>query len=363
MTSQWAVPVPLVSDEIISSWLVRAALTQGCDPLVLTGCVWPRWRIWTQDADRFLDEGRLEPLCAVSGLSKEALRAATLYPVASQIAGGKLPAKMLWPWMLTLGERNTKRHSGLQFCPVCISADSKPYYRLHWRFAWHVGCEKHGCLLLDRCHVCAAPIEPHRLFAEDVHVGLCATCKTDLRNAAPMPCTASALTFQRKADDVLLQGHGQYLNQPIDTHHWFELASFFVSLIRRASRSENKILTDFLQRLDVTLPKDLPVIVGAEFEMLRTQERQKVLESLHSLMMTDRDHLDHALKESGIALQTLCEKSESLPTVLFDLTAGLPNRSRIHTNKPARKLSGPRPRHEVMKMMERLQRKLEMAKR
>ena len=93
MTSQWAIRVPMLHDEIISSWLVRAALTQGCDPLVLTGDVWPKWRIWTQDADRFLDDERIEPLCAVSGITKETLRASTLYPVASQIAGGNLTEK------------------------------------------------------------------------------------------------------------------------------------------------------------------------------------------------------------------------------------------------------------------------------
>lgn len=363
VTSQWAIPVPLLPDEIISSWLVRAALTQGCDPLVLTGDVWPKWRIWTQDADRFLSDERIEPLCAVSGITKEAFRAATLYPVASQIAGGRLPEKALWQWMLTLGERNTKRHSGLQYCPACFAEDAKPYYRLQWRFAWHVGCEKHGCLLRDRCHVCDAPVEPHRLLAEDQLVSLCATCKTDMRNAIPTLCAASALAFQRLADDIVLQGQGRYLGQIIDAHHWFELASFFASLIRRASRSENEILMDCLQRLGVKLPEGLPVIIGAGFEMLRTHARQKVLESLHQLMMASHEQLELALKESRIALQTFSEKGKTLPEVLIEITSVLPNKSRIRTSKPVPKLTGPRPRQEVMKMMERLQRKLEMAKR
>ena len=165
------------------------------------------------------------------------------------------------------------------------------------------------------------------------------------------------------ADHVVLQGQGQYLGQIIDAHHWFELASFFASRIRRASRSENEILADFLQQLGVKLPEGLPVIVGAGIEMLRTHDRQKLFESLHPLMMASKERFELALKESGIALQTFCEKGEVLPKLLIEITSALPDKSRVRTSRTVRKLTGPRPRHEVMKMMARLQRKLEMAKR
>jgi hypothetical protein len=315
------------------------------------------------DADRFLDDERIAPLCVVSGITKEALRAATLYPVAKLIAGGSPPEKELWSWMLTLGTRNTKRHSGLQYCPACLATDAKPYYRLQWRFAWHVGCEKHGCSLQDRCHVCDAPVEPHRLLAEDQQISLCATCKADLCKAIPAPCAASALAFQREADHVVHHEQGQFQGQPIEVHQWFELASFFATLVRRANRSESEILLDFLQRLGVKLPEGLPVIVGAGFEMLRTQERQKVLAGLHPLMRASKEQFELALKESGIAFQTFCEKGETLPKLLIEITSGLPDKSRISTRRSVHKLTGPRPKHEVMKMMARLQRKLEMAKR
>lgn len=363
MTSQWAVRVPLLPDEIISSWLVRAALVQGCDPLVLTGDVWPKWRIWAQDADRFLDQERIEPLCAVSGITNEALRAATLCPVASQIAGGNPPQKALWPWILTLGARNTKRRSGLQYCPECLAESSTPYYRIQWRFAWHVGCEKHERALHDRCHVCDAPVELHRLLAEDQQVSLCATCKADLRNAGTKPCPVGALAFQRMSDHVVTQDQGLFQGCSIDIHQWFELASFFEGLIRRAIRSKNENLTEFLHQLGVRLPEGLPVIAGAGIEMLRTHDRQKLVGSLYPLMMAGQERFKLALIESGIALQTFCGKTELLPRLLIGMTSSLPDKSRIRTSNPARKLSGPRPRHEVMRMMARLQRKLEMAMR
>ena len=324
MTSQWAVRVPLLPDEIISSWLVRAALTQGCDPLVLTDCVWPKWRIWTRDADRFSNHERIKQLCAASGITNESLSAATLSPVASQIAGGSLPEKAVWPWMLTLGARNTKRRSGLQYCPSCLAEDASPYYRLHWRFAWHVVCEKHGCTLHDRCHVCDAPVEPHRLLAEDQQISVCATCKADLRNADTKPCETNALTFQCLADHVVLQRQGLYQGQVIDTNKWFELASYFASLIRRASRSKNEVLADFLHLVGVKLPENFPVIIGAGIEMLRTHNRQSLLGSLYPMMQAGSEQFKHALLESDIALQTLCEKGETVPELLVEMTSALP---------------------------------------
>jgi len=363
LISQWVIPVPLLPDEIISSWLVRAALIQGCDPLVLTGSVWPKLRIWTRDTDRFFDDESIDPLCAVSGIPKQEFATSTLYSVACQIADGNLPVKASWPWMLTLGARNTKRRSGLQYCPVCLGEDSTPYYRLQWRYAWHVCCEKHGCALYDRCNTCNAPVEPHRLLAEDQQVSVCATCKTDLRKAIPTSCATNALDFQREADRVVLQGQGECLGKTIDVHHWFDLASFFTSLIRRASRSNNTILIDFVHRLGVKLPEGLAVIPGAGIEMLRIQGRQKFLESLYPLMMVGQEQFELALKESGIATQTLCEKGKALPERLLEMASSLPDKSRIRTRKQVCKLSGPRPRHEVMRMMARLQHKLEMAKR
>ena len=363
INTRWGVPVPLLPDEIISSWLVRAALKQGCDPLVLTGELWPKWRIWTQDADRFPDDARIEPICRVSGIEKEALVQATLYPVARKIMGGNLPEKAVWPWILALGTRNTKRHGGMQYCPACLAEDQTAYYRIQWRFAWHVGCDRHGCLLLDHCPVCKAPVEPHRLLAEDQDMGLCATCKVDLSGAEHTASPADVQAYQRLADQAICTGQGMFQGRIVDTREWFELSSFFTSMIHRASRSQSRVLCEFLQRLGVTLPEDLPHQAGAGIELLRTHERQVLLEGFYRLMIVGKDEFEYAVKDSGIALQTFCEKSGTLPEELREIAAALPNIPRIRTRKAKVRLVGPRPPYEVKRMMARLLRKLEFSRR
>ncbi|HUX89244.1 MAG TPA: TniQ family protein [Gallionellaceae bacterium] len=363
VNSQWVITVPLMQDEVISSWLVRAALTQGCDPLVLSGQLWPKWRIWTGDADRFFTDERIKHLSKVSGIPTEALRAATLCSVASQIFGGTLPDKMMWPWMLALGARNTKRRSGLQYCPACLAEDAKPYYRLQWRFAWHTGCEWHNVLLRDRCHACKAPVEPHRLLAEDRSIVICATCKADLRDASISPWATEASAFQCMADHVVCQNQGMFQGHAVVASEWFELACFFVRLLRRANHSGIEALRNFIDRLGSTLPGSFPVASELRIELLQTQERQKLIGSFYPLMLTNKKRFENALIESGITLQGFCEKDESLPQMLQWVTSFLPDKPRSRTPRSERTLTAPRPRHEVMRMMAKLQRRLEMLQR
>ncbi|NWN84126.1 MAG: TniQ family protein [Halomonas sp.] len=175
----WALRVPLLADESLSSWLARAALRQGCDPLVLTGTLWPGWRVWTRDIDREIPITRMGPLVSASGMPSSEFQNAALRGICERVAGYPLPENRTWPWLLTLGSRNRTRHGGQQCCPLCLAQDARPYYRRAWRLAWQVGCISHGVPLVDQCPACQAPIEPHRLVAEDTHLGQCARCRFD----------------------------------------------------------------------------------------------------------------------------------------------------------------------------------------
>jgi len=359
---RWVRSVSLLPDEIISSWLVRAALAQGCDPMVLTGDMWPKWRIWTRDVDRFLNDEPLSKLVTVAGIPLSSFRAATLKGVAERVSSGPLPDKALWPWILALGVRNTKRRSGLQYCPMCLSEDRTPYYRLQWRFAWHVGCEHHHCSLLDRCPHCNAPIEPHRLHAEDGCVAVCATCKGELRDVGTAPCSDDALAFQLAGDEVVRSGGGQFMAHPVETDAWFAGTSFFSTLLRRANRSDAEALHAFLDRMGVVVP-DLPLNPGTVVELLRTEDRQPLLGALRKMIGIDLGDVTTYLNESGITRQGFVAQGEKMPALFAEIFTQLPDNAGGHRKRIVRDPGQPRPRHEVMRMWLRLQRKLEMQQR
>ena len=331
--------------------------------MTMTLAVWPTWRIWTQDADRFFNEDRLDPICVLSGIEKVPLQSASLFPIARQIYGRKPPEKAAWTWVIAPGARNTKRHSGIQYCPTCLKDDVRPYFRLRWRFAWHTGCKVHGHSLLDRCPVCNAPVEYHRLQAEDKLITVCATCKVDLRAASVRICLPDALKFQLVADDVLINGIWPFQGSAMSVSPWFELANYFVSLIRVAQRGENEPLSRFLRLIGVQLPGGIPIQSGKQLEILQTHDRERLLAALFPLMSASQIQFNEALQKSNITKQGLAGHGLALPAWIKAAAASLTSAQREKSTRSFARLDGPRPKYQVKRMMAKLQRKLDMARR
>ena len=223
----WALSVPLLPEESLSSWLVRAALRQGCDPLSLTGAIWPTWRIWTRDIDREIPLARMRPLVNASGISSAKFQKAGMRDDCEKVVGYSLPETRTWPWLLALGSRNRTRHGGQQVCTLCLAEDSTPYLRRHWRFAWHTGCRFHGVQLVDECPACKAPIEPHRLTAEDQHLAQCSRCHNDFRKAVCTSPLPEAFSVQVMADRVLEQDKVTFRQASIAPADWFFYGGLF----------------------------------------------------------------------------------------------------------------------------------------
>lgn len=93
----WALSVPLLPEESLSSWLVRAAMRQGCDPLSLTGAIWPSWRVWTRDIDREIPLTKIRPLVNASGNAPDRFKKAGVRDDCEKVAGYSLPEAQAWP--------------------------------------------------------------------------------------------------------------------------------------------------------------------------------------------------------------------------------------------------------------------------
>lgn len=359
-----AIPLIFEPQEIITSWLSRIALVHGCDPLVLTWEIWPGWRIWTLDADRWIEPDKLIVLSSLSGIELYKFQEATLRPYATIISKSRLPKNNLWPWILTIGSRNTKRQGGMQFCPACLKNDPKPYYRIHWRFAWHTVCRIHDCNLMDRCQSCNAPIELARLKAQDKHLGVCASCKTMLSKISSTPSLPELRVFQGEADQVLHNRHGSYDGQSIKAHAWFNLLKFFIGYIRRASNRKAKSfhkLADDALKLSAT--PEISKISGTEFETLQIHDRQWLLHRAWKFMNMTREELKDHLCCSGVTKQSFLDKNDRPPHLLQDICDSLQNNPWSKKKKQNPKLPGPRSINEVKRMMVKIERRVELAKR
>lgn len=357
---EWPLMPPLLPDELLSSWLIRAAMRFGCNLKTLTSQIWPKWRVWSTDLDRGVSDNRLSPLMTISGMSKQNLQQASLRWVAEAIVQKPRKAKHVWAWILTLGSRGATRKGGLQYCPLCLQEDELPYYRIPWRLAWHVGCEQHLCSLVDRCWSCFAPLEPYRLAPEDRNIAICGRCKTDLRHAPTSAVIDDALSFQKMANKVLHTGYGNTLGEVMLSSEWFEIAHFYTALLRNANRSlgENS-LSNLIFEVSGVNPQKLPIQFGTGFESLQTQERQLILPILQNLMNIERVELFRVFQKTGIKRRSFSPKELNPPRLITDLTKELPLTPHICKKAKKQRAGEPRPRHEVNRMMKRLMRKLE----
>jgi len=355
----WAIPVGLLPDELLSSWLVRTALANGCDPLTFTGAIWPKWRVWTGDVDRYPPTDRLVNLSIMSNIPVDTLEASTLSPTVRRILG-ELPRKdSAWPWILAVGARNRRRSGGLQYCPICLSEDAKPYFRRQWRLAWHTGCEKHGCQLEDRCPGCGAPIEPHRQSAEIGLMGHCSTCRASLSEVNPAPLSGHALKFQTLADEAAASGTTWFDGAEVGCCDWFSLARFYTGLVRRIARRESAWLVKLGQVLDV---QSEALIDSTSLELLRTRDRALLFDGVSKLLDVLGEKLGDLLMEANVSKQAFFPKGTTIPTVLTDFAGELADkpitRKRSKTTQRSAVIPSPKPRHEVERMMARLRRKV-----
>lgn len=183
-------PQPL-QDELLSSWLVRLAVSNGwhlhtfCS--IVLGCRVP---IWNRDIDKFHQPELLECLQKATGISTTNINKLSLQEFNGILFSGPIDAAFL-PWILPLGiYHRLHRRGGLQICPNCLREQQTAYYKKDWRLAFVTICMKHEVQLLDKCPTCESPIEFHRLGLgskkerlPESNLCLCSSCRFDLRYA------------------------------------------------------------------------------------------------------------------------------------------------------------------------------------
>lgn len=353
----WTIRVPLLADESLSSWLARAALRQGCDPLALTGAIWPGWRVWIRDVDRDIPLVRLNPLVRASGIPISEFQQAALRDVCERISGQPLQDSRTWPWLLALGTRNRTRHGGQQCCPLCLDQDAAPYFRRIWRLSWHVGCSLHGVMLLDACPACQAPIEPHRLMAEDQHLSQCSRCKFDWRATDCSPLSPETLRLQQHADEALWSGQTVLGNKSLSTSEWFAAIAFLLGVVRRASRYPASTLAYTLRAQGIPISEDLLPMTGLPFELLPVTERCALLATAQRMLEVGLDEVFAALRRNAVMATALHEPRKPPPPVFRSIISNGATHQKT-SRSGFQQLHQPKSKRAVKAAWARLQRRM-----
>lgn len=203
----WTVRPKPQPDELLSSWMVRAAEMSG--QKLHSWCTdrWPSVQLWTRDLDLSAPPRIIAEMTTGTAADPDLARRTSLQAFEG-VLHPAVDRSALARFIRPLGVyHRTRRGFGLWFCPACLSEDAKPYYRRSWRLVGFACCTRHGLVLADRCPSCAAPVVPHRGGLVECH-----DCGTDLRTAECSLADASVLQLQHHCQRVLdgapVQGAG-----------------------------------------------------------------------------------------------------------------------------------------------------------
>lgn len=355
----WPMFVDPLPNESFSSWLVRVSLAHGCDPMVLSGYVWPKWRAWITDLDRGLSQDRLDKLSNSSGISAESLRCLTLEHNLGHCGLSRSLQSSSWPWVLTRGARNRTFKVGMQYCPECLREDQMPYFRWHWRLAWHTGCSKHKCALISRCPHCQEPVQYHRLAADRPHIATCFSCGTDLRKTPAIPLIPEKLIFQISAEKVFLDGVGWFGTKQIPATDWFVLSRYFVDLIRKAgSKKRTSCLADFMNSSGVMMDELVMPSTMLPLELLPAEEREHLLTAIAPLLLCGEEKFISLAKEKGISSNSLIDHWLIPPDFFQHIVRQLPRNDVPHRSRQTNSIPRSRSKNAVLHQWARLLRKI-----
>lgn len=264
----WAFKAEPLDDELLSSYLIRAAHRHGLSPYRFCAYYFPGIPIWNRDIDRSASPLFIKNLALVCGHAQSNLMPLLLNsPTRTNLKAG------ITPWINAVGIFHRKRRRfGQLYCPECLRESA--YFRKRWRHSAVTCCEKHGCELLDSCMACGSSLAPHRQF---IDIAQCGFCSADLR--APQ-CTRASEHERRVAFQRMLisAGYGESILMGPQLISGIELlkgARVLISVFGNAFlRSKNSVF-------DTALLKHA---LADGLERCRLQERRCLLSILMNLM-------------------------------------------------------------------------------
>lgn len=230
---RWPLPVEPQEDELLSSFLVRAAQRHGLSPYRFCAFHFPGVPVWNRDIDRSASDALLAAVAVKAGLSPARVAQMTLRGAEARLSKGV--ARGSPPWINRVGIYHRLRRSwGQQYCPECLA--ERPVLRRAWRMSFVVACSRHRRPLQDACPHCDAPLAIHRQM---LSVQLCHHCSRVLGKAPQDPSVPidTLLRAQSYFERALHGGTAKIGGQTVRCEDLFQGARALASLLAPRSPS------------------------------------------------------------------------------------------------------------------------------
>lgn len=309
---------PLYPNESISSWLIRAALDCGTEPIIFTGFYWGKWRLWTLDLDRGFEPIAPQIYADITELSLNRqvdLANHSLYSILKLINGKQALLKGQAKWVLPRSSRNRSYRSGQPYCACCL--EEAPYLRNEWRLAWYFGCLKHHTLLETRCPHCGEPYQPHLLSADKRQLNYCHNCGECL-SVVGKKLTEAETEALMLLDCVFKTNLGYCFQQPVNAQAYFAILRYFINVIRRAAMVKlSHAIARFVEQLGISQTALCQTKTALTFEMLPIEERKHLIVNAVKILQMPHERLIHAIKQSGITQKAFAFETYPIELEIF----------------------------------------------
>lgn len=141
------------------------------------------------DPDLQSDPSVLGRVAEAVGLTEPAIHALTLWSLPLLRDQKRAGAKCLPRWVTYLQYARKGVGTGSQYCPICLSEGSTPYFKLYWRLSLSVSCPIHEVRMGNTCPHCGFPAWPYAaasaigFFKESIDLDQCPNCRGSLCDA------------------------------------------------------------------------------------------------------------------------------------------------------------------------------------
>lgn len=213
-------------NETVTSWLVRAAMNQGCSLNTFRDFYWKPYKLnKVRDAD--LGFNAIEPhihqdMAVLSSTTKNKFDNQNLSYFNKRATKNPL---------LLLPYSNYTKY-GHSYCPLCFASDDVPYLRLDWRMSYYIFCEIHKTALATSCPHCGEPYKPQLLSFPIRQINFCHSCLNDISIGHDLLlATDEEMSFQNKLITIKEAGEIKIFGCKTSLHQWLEYIAYLIYLV------------------------------------------------------------------------------------------------------------------------------------
>lgn len=328
-TPLWPIRYKPLPDELLSSWLVRLAHGHGLKVQTFCNLLFGHQRqVWNRDIDRLAPPWLVEGLAAGTGTGIARARATTLrifegllYPAYKE--AGNLS------WILAMKIFHRRRRGyGQQFCIGCLRDEPTPHFRKIWRVGLFTTCDRHRCMLEDRCPHCGEPVSFFRIDMGQLEVpkhdmeAHCFQCRQPLSEGKlrPIPVAEASATewLAHLTDQVDRASRGVPIE--VRTGDLAILRNLMKLLLtQRQSVKLSEYVADCINRPLLVVPKGKYLT----FESMPLEVRHELLVRGAWLMADLQSRLGDAVRARAVRYSHLVRDFEAMPDGFEDLAQSL----------------------------------------